>query len=45
MNLIVDKQPTKLSKQFISASIPIFMKAMNLIVDDNTFDQNLKKHN
>ena len=45
IKLIVDKQSTNLSKQPISTSILRFIKVMNSIVEDNTFNQNLKEHN
>ena len=38
IKLIVDKQSTKLSKEPISTSILRFMKAINSIVEDNTFN-------
>ena len=41
----VNKQPTKLTKHSISATMPTFMRNMDPIVENNTFDQILQEHN
>ena len=41
----VNKQPTKLTKHSISATMPTFMRNMDPIAENNTFDQILQEHN
>ena len=45
MNLVINSQSNKLAKKLpIPADIPIFVKDVNRIIEDNTFNQNLKEN-